>query len=79
MPSTSPSVYVAFQSLNATDLCGLVGTTIARTTLAFAPDALSTYNNIQEVPLDAENRYNRAFLGDVMMYKWSAFDYADLQ
>ncbi|TVY81937.1 hypothetical protein LSUE1_G003636, partial [Lachnellula suecica] len=39
---TSPSVYVAFQSLYATDLCGDVFSRVAGTTIAFAPDELST-------------------------------------
>lgn len=40
--SISPSVYVAFQSLYATDLCGPVGPVYNSTTLAFASDELMT-------------------------------------
>lgn len=39
---TSPSVYVAFYSLSATDVCGIRGKTISSTMLAFAPGELST-------------------------------------
>ena len=39
---TSPSVYVAFYSLSATDDCGLRGSKIKSTMLAFAPGELST-------------------------------------
>ena len=35
--SVSPSIYVVFQSLVATDLCGAVGKTYYNTTLSFAP------------------------------------------
>lgn len=40
--SVSPSIYVAFESLRAKDLCGPVGPTFSATTLAFDPTALST-------------------------------------
>jgi hypothetical protein len=40
--STSPSIYVAFQSLYAADFCGDVGTRVPVTTLAFDPSELST-------------------------------------
>ena len=39
---TSPSVYVAFYSLSATDMCGSRGNSISSTMLAFAPGELST-------------------------------------
>ena len=39
---TSPSVYVDFYSLSATDSCGYRGTTINSTLIAFAPGELST-------------------------------------
>jgi hypothetical protein len=50
--SISPSVYVAFQSLHAVNLCGPVGPPINATTLAFPPNELSTataffYNTTQ--------------------------------
>lgn len=38
----SPSVYMAFTSLGATDLCGVVGDTYYNTTIAFNPDEIST-------------------------------------
>ena len=80
MPSTSPSIYVAFRSLNATNLCGLVGTAISRTTLAFAPDALSTDKNIEHSVSDkVGDRYNEGFLGFRGQYTWSSFNYMDLQ
>jgi hypothetical protein len=41
--SVSPSVYIAFQSLAATNVCGAVGgNDTAATTLAFANNELST-------------------------------------
>ena len=40
--SVSPSVYIAFQSLGATDLCGRVGKTHDNTTLSFGQHELST-------------------------------------
>ena len=39
---TSPSIYVNFYSLSATDSCGYRGTTIDSTLIAFAPGELST-------------------------------------
>lgn len=39
---TSPSVYVAFYSLSATDMCGFRGRTVSSTMLAFTPGELST-------------------------------------
>ena len=39
---TSPSIYVDFYSLSATDSCGYRGTTIDSTLLVFAPGELST-------------------------------------
>ena len=39
---TSPSIYVAFYSLSATDMCGLRGARVSSTMLAFAPGELST-------------------------------------
>ena len=40
--STSPSIYVAFKSLYATNLCGTLDSKAYQTTLAFAPGELST-------------------------------------
>ena len=39
---TSPSIYVNFYSLSATDSCGYRGTTVNSTLVAFAPGELST-------------------------------------
>lgn len=39
---TSPSIYVAFHSLSASDSCGYVGKTYVSTMLTFAPGELST-------------------------------------
>ncbi|KAL6874813.1 hypothetical protein J3F83DRAFT_519285 [Trichoderma novae-zelandiae] len=38
----SPSVYVGFSALSAVDYCGTVGKPLFNTTIAFAPDELST-------------------------------------
>ena len=40
--STSPSVYIAFQTLEATNYCGEVGDIIRETTIAFSPNDIST-------------------------------------
>ncbi|KAF2205702.1 hypothetical protein GQ43DRAFT_270540 [Delitschia confertaspora ATCC 74209] len=40
---TSPSVYIGFTSLGATDLCGAVGTVLYNTTVGFDPGELSSY------------------------------------
>lgn len=41
--STSPSIYVALQTISATDLCGKVGSQITTgTTIAYNPGELST-------------------------------------
>ena len=40
--SISPSVYVAFETLYATNLCGTTGPVYGPTTLAFGPSELST-------------------------------------
>jgi len=41
-PSTSPSVYIAFQTLEATNYCGEVGKVYRGTTIAFSPNDIST-------------------------------------
>ncbi|PNS19165.1 RNA-dependent RNA polymerase 1 [Sphaceloma murrayae] len=41
---TSPSVYMVFTSIQATNMCGLVGEAWANKTLAFHPDDISTIN-----------------------------------
>jgi hypothetical protein len=40
--SVSPSVYVVFESIAATNLCGEVGTSTRNKTITFDPEALST-------------------------------------
>jgi hypothetical protein len=42
--SISPSAYVVYTSVSASNQCGRVGGTISRTTLAFDPGDLSTWN-----------------------------------
>ncbi|MCJ1393764.1 hypothetical protein MMC18_006640 [Xylographa bjoerkii] len=71
----SPSVYVAFEQLNATDLCGQVGQNHYQTTLAFPPDGLST---------SIASKFSSTMMNDVFQswagtYNWSSFNYADLQ
>jgi hypothetical protein len=39
---TSPSVYIIFNGLSATDRCGLVGSSIGRTTMSFDPQDVSS-------------------------------------
>jgi len=39
---TSPSVYIIFNGMSATDRCGLVGSSIGRTTMSFDPNDIST-------------------------------------
>jgi len=51
--SVSPSIYVAFESIHASDLCGDVGPQYPATTLAFAPGELSTskaYHVLSSLP-----------------------------
>ena len=62
---TSPSVYVAFHSLSATDMCGLRGKKIGSTMLAFAPGELSTVQG-------------HLWGGGVQDQKTKVFDFADL-
>ena len=62
---TSPSVYVAFYSLSATDACGLRGNKIESTMLAFAPGELSTVQG-------------HLWSGGVQHQKTKVFDFADL-
>ena len=40
--STSPSVYIAFPQISATDGCGLIGSVYTQKILGFAPGELST-------------------------------------
>lgn len=40
--SVSPSIYIGFQTLEGYNLCGLVGAPLIKTTVAFAPEDLST-------------------------------------
>ena len=62
---TSPSVYVAFYSLSATDDCGLRGNNIKSTMLAFAPGELSTVQG-------------HLWGGGVREQKTKVFNFADL-
>lgn len=62
---TSPSVYVAFYSLSATDMCGFRGNNITSTMLAFAPGELSTVQG-------------HLWGGGVQQQKTKVFDFADL-
>ncbi len=43
MCSTSPSIYVRFPAVSASDACGIVGSAVTSITLAFAPGELSTF------------------------------------
>lgn len=43
MSSTSPSIYVKFPIVSASDACGLVGSAVTSITLAFSPGELSTF------------------------------------
>jgi hypothetical protein len=38
----SPSIYIAFNGLSATDNCGLVGSSVGRTTIGFDPSDISS-------------------------------------
>ena len=49
---TSPSIYVDFYSLSATDACGYRGNTIDSTLLSFAPGELSTVATAMYAALD---------------------------
>ncbi|OAL53654.1 hypothetical protein IQ07DRAFT_640704 [Pyrenochaeta sp. DS3sAY3a] len=40
----SPSIYLAFTTLYGSDMCGIVGKPLSRTTLAFDTNQISTYN-----------------------------------
>lgn len=72
--SISPSVYVAFNQLSATNLCGALGQTYYSTTLAFASNGLFT--SIAPV-IDNDNA--PAALKDQMgEYSWTSFDPNDL-
>lgn len=62
---TSPSVYVAFYSLSATDGCGVRGNSILSTMIAFAPGELSTVQG-------------HLWSGGVQKQKTKVFDFADL-
>ena len=62
---TSPSVYVAFYSLSATDMCGFRGNNISSTMVAFAPGELSTVQG-------------HLWGGGVQNQKTKVFDFADL-
>lgn len=66
----SPSVYVVFESLVATDLCGPVGKTYFNTTLSFAQSELSTSQGV--VFLEPPQVYPPT------EYTWTAFNYREM-
>lgn len=68
-PSVSPSVYVIFESLVATDLCGPVGETHYNRTVSFGPSELSTSQG---------GSYISGTLWPHSEYIWTAFNYEDL-
>ena len=70
--SVSPSIYVVFQSLVATDLCGVVGSTYYNKTLSFAPSELSTSRGLVFL-----NSYD-PWIYPPTSYAWSAFNYDEL-
>jgi hypothetical protein len=77
--SVSPSVYVVFESIGATNLCGEVGTTIINKTLAFDPDELSTQRNFFAATSGVSNvQLNEAYCAHATPIPgdWSTFDYA---
>ena len=76
VPSVSPSVYIGFQELNATNLCGQYGTAISKTTLGFKPEDLSTSIALVDVGLDYLSITGIHASYD---YTWSRFTYSDLQ
>lgn len=53
--SISPSVYVAFSSLAASDLCGSVGKTYQGKTMAFGESELSTSLGTMADPFNVVN------------------------
>lgn len=70
--STSPSIYVDFYSLSATDSCGLLGPVITSTLLSFAPGELST---IGQPIANLNDDFN---LGHYLLTNIQPFNFADL-
>lgn len=69
--SVSPSVYVVFSSLAASDLCGPVGKTYQGKTMAFGESELSTSLGTIADPFNVINYPPET-------YAWTAFNYGDL-
>jgi hypothetical protein len=74
--SISPSVYVAFQSLQAIDICGHVGTLLPETTIAFLPNELSTSQSLFSVDTEPGEPTEPPYESP---YVWSQFNFEDLQ
>lgn len=72
--SISPSVYVAFNQLSATNLCGALGETYYSTTLAFASNGLFT----SIAPVINNNQNPKELKNQVGEYEWTAFNPDDL-
>lgn len=76
----SPSVYVVFESIAATNLCGEVGETIINKTIAFDPDELSTQRNYFAATTgsisDLELNEDYCTHATPIPGAWSTFDYA---
>jgi hypothetical protein len=83
--SVSPSVYVRFDQLSAVNLCGQFGTALTDVTLGFAPEDLSTVNQLISVlaepsePSMYEPIILPGFLLSTETPSWSSFNYHDLQ
>jgi hypothetical protein len=78
---TSPSVYVVFESVGATNLCGEVGTAVINKTLAFDPEELSTQRNYFAATAGVSNV---ELNGDYCTHAtpnnaWSTFNYIDAE
>lgn len=76
--SISPSIYIAFESLRATDLCGIVGQPVHQSTLAFAPvDLFTSIASFYDRDLNDPSAYE--ILRLEIPKNWTLFNYADLQ
>ena len=64
---TSPSIYIAFETVSAIDSCGIVGSPHYSTTLSFAPEDVSTLADLGQPYREGE------YLGQV----FSSFNFAD--
>ena len=73
MSSVSPSVYIGFQELNVTDLCGQYGTVISKTTLGFKPEDLSTSIALVDVGF---KDFSIIGIHASYDYTWSRFTYS---